>query len=377
MGTWTSIVDGFDAAVQHPRLLLDDYSLPYDHGCSIAAGIIAGTACAICDGSFFPDGSFGGAAWGLFSAVDADDPLLGFNWVPGMPSNQSSFHSELSGIDGVLTSLEIIVFFHDITSGSITLGIDCTGAMNRSKSDYPLRSFQPSFDILQDIRERLEMLPITVHWRGVEGHQDDNIPYHKLDWWGQRNVDMDTRAKEFAQTCRSRNHPYVSPQLLYEKWAYKIDGVKQTSFSIDSIYAQVYGSKLQDYWIRKDDLPPPQTPIMWEEAQIAYRRLPLGLRRFRVKFLSQHCGIGIRLQLRGDRQSSACLLCDEQFEDRDHVFRCKHGAMREKFLEKQVELHVILKKQQTCPDLTEAILRIFGSLGQNHTLTAASFPTAH
>ena len=114
---------------------------------------------------------------------------------------------------------------------------------------------------------------------------------------------------------------------------------------------------------------------MWEEAWIAYRRLPLGLRRFRVKFLSQHCGIGIRLQRRGDRQSSACLLCDEQFEDRDHVFRCKHHGVREKFLDKKFELNLLLKKQQTCPNLTAAILRIFGSLGHNRTLTAASFPS--
>ena len=178
---WTSLGDGFEASVHHPRLLIDDFTLPGDNGHSLAAGIIAGTACAVCDGSFFPEGSFGGAAWGLFSAVAADDPLLGFNWVPGMPSHQSPFRSELSGIDGVLTSLEIIVFFHDITSGTITIGIDCTGAMNWAKSDFPLRSFQPSFDILQDIRERLEMLPITVHWRWVEGHQDDNTPYHKLD----------------------------------------------------------------------------------------------------------------------------------------------------------------------------------------------------
>ena len=42
------------------------------------------------------------------------------------------------------------------------------------------------------------MLPITAHWRWVEGHQDGNTPYHKLDWWGKRNVDMDTHAKELT-----------------------------------------------------------------------------------------------------------------------------------------------------------------------------------
>ena len=188
---------------------------------------------------------------------------------------------------------------------------------------------------------------------------------------------MDAPAKEFAQTCRSQDHPYDSPQLLYEKWAYKIDGVKQTSFSVDSIYAQVYGSKLQEYWIQKDDLPSPQTPILWEEARLAYCRLPLGLRRFRVKFLSQHCGLGIRLQRRGERLSSACLLCPEQFEDRDHVFWCRHGGMREKFLEKKFELNLTLKKEQTCPDLTAAILCIFGNVGQNHPLPTATFPPTH
>ena len=46
-------------------------------------------------------------------------------------------------------------------------------------------------------------------------------------------------------------------------------------------------------------------------------------------------------------------------------------------MDKKLELNLFLRKQQTCPDLTAAILRIFGMVGQNRTLTAASFPLAH
>ena len=51
--------------------------------------------------------------------------------------------------------------------------------------------------------------------------------------------------------------------------------------------------------------------------------------------------------------------------------------MREKFLEKKVELHVTLNKEQTCPDLTAAILRIFGNVGQNCTLPTATFTSTN
>ena len=177
--SWTSIIDGFDATVQHPWLLLDSYTLPGNLGSSIAVGIITGTAWVVCDESFFPDGSFNGAAWKIFSYVDTDDPFGdSIGWLEYHLTSPcfAASYLELIGFLPLLRLLYSITIFP--VDQLITLGIDCMRAMKQSKSDLPLHSLQPSFDILQDIWERLDLLLIiTVHWNWVEGYQDDNVSY--------------------------------------------------------------------------------------------------------------------------------------------------------------------------------------------------------
>ena len=78
--------------------------------------------------------------------------------------------------------LQIITTFFHINTGSVTIGLDCIPAMNRSQSTEPLRPNHPSFDLLQDISNRIKDLPLQLKWRHVESHQDDTIPYNQLDW---------------------------------------------------------------------------------------------------------------------------------------------------------------------------------------------------
>ena len=144
----------------------------------------------------------------------SNEPLLGFNWVPGTQDDQSAYLSELSGIDGFLTMFEVIVFYHGLTCGFLTIGIDCLPAMDRARSTLPLCSDLPNFDLLQDIHYQIWALLIELRWRHVPSHQDWHTSYDKLDWWAQRNIDMDKRAKDFALLCHRQHRPFSSPQLL-------------------------------------------------------------------------------------------------------------------------------------------------------------------
>ena len=100
-------------------------------------------------------------------------PLTAANWSPGTKSDQSAYRSKLTGVDSILSALAILVKHHKITSGEITIALDCDTALKTCPPNKPLNIQQPSFDVLQDIRNRIKMLPIVIKWRWVEGHQKE------------------------------------------------------------------------------------------------------------------------------------------------------------------------------------------------------------
>jgi hypothetical protein len=172
------------------------------------------------------------------AARNDKEPLDGDNWVPGTPTDQSAYRSELAGIAGILSVIAIIIQHYDITNGSITIALDGYSALDQSAAETPLRIGQPDFDILQDIRARLHNLPIKVIWKWVEGHQDKKGKF--MDWWALQNQKVDRNAKAFLKKCKQKKRPHRPVHLLYEKWALYINGVKQSKINKDSLYASLF-----------------------------------------------------------------------------------------------------------------------------------------
>ena len=72
------------------------------------------------------------------------------------------YRSELTGVLGVLTSVDALVHFYGIEAGSITIALDGESALQESESGWPLRIDQNFFDYLQVVRSLLKKLPVTV-----------------------------------------------------------------------------------------------------------------------------------------------------------------------------------------------------------------------
>ena len=138
---------------------------------------------------------------------------------------------------GILVCLSIIVQHFDIETFGITIALDGESALNQSKGNWPLSISQSCFDMLQDIRTRIDLHPIKIKWKYVERHQDDS-KYVALDWWIRMNTKMDTLAKEFLEDCTTMHPPreHKPQQLLSEKWALEICGVKQSSITRDGLH---------------------------------------------------------------------------------------------------------------------------------------------
>ena len=117
--------------------------------------------------------------------------------MTGLGEDQSAYRNELAGIIAVLTIIDVLVRHHDITEGAITIALDGDSALIQSGDDWPLSVDQPSFDYLQVIRSWIKLSPLKFSSRYIKGYQTNLVRYDQLDWWEQRNEDVDQAAKNF------------------------------------------------------------------------------------------------------------------------------------------------------------------------------------
>ena len=88
--------------------------------------------------------------------------LTGANWSSGTKEDQFLYRSELIVVDCILAVLEILVKHYSIKKGAITIALDCESALKTCAKLDSLSIKMKSFNILQDIRKRLDMLTIEV-----------------------------------------------------------------------------------------------------------------------------------------------------------------------------------------------------------------------
>ena len=108
-----------------------------DNGTNVAAASQAGTARAVCDGSFKDEHGTAGFC------IHGDDPMHqveGCNRTPGTRADQSAHRSELGGVVGTLLILKSLCEVHNIQDGAVELGLDCESAIKKITAHYPQKS---------------------------------------------------------------------------------------------------------------------------------------------------------------------------------------------------------------------------------------------
>lgn len=125
--------------------------------------------------------------------------MTGRNWSPGTKEDQTPYRSKLTSVVSILAVIAILVRHYNIKKGAITIAFGCETAFKTCSKLEPLSIQMKCFDILQDIRKRLEILPIVVTWRWVEGHQKEKGK--KMDWWARQNFRVDLAVKAYLKKC--------------------------------------------------------------------------------------------------------------------------------------------------------------------------------
>jgi hypothetical protein len=86
--------------------------------------------------------------------------------------------------------------------------------------------------------------------------------------------------------------------------------------------------------------------------------MPFVSRRIDAKVLTNACGFALTLQKRRHQDSSACPLCKQPGEDRDHLLTCTHKRAEKQFDESIKPQQELLKDYKTEETIAVAIVVI-------------------
>jgi len=94
--------------------------------------------------------------------------------TPGSTEDQSSFCSELTGLYGVLCTLEAL----QLGENQVQCRIACDGklVLDHITSGHPVLPTEPHADLLQAVKSKVCQLGFRFNWCHVKGHQDGHTP---------------------------------------------------------------------------------------------------------------------------------------------------------------------------------------------------------
>jgi hypothetical protein len=168
--------------------------------------------------------------------------------MPGDPTDQSPFRSELGGVVGILTTLHSLCTLHNISSGKVTIGLDCESAIHSIASDQLTKAKNKDFDMIHEAKTLLRTLPIAISFHWIKGHQDKDSN-SCLDWWARQNIRMDQKAKRFWR--KHANNPRPAQILSSAVITIAIGNHSLTHIPKNTAYKQINTKPIQENWKKK------------------------------------------------------------------------------------------------------------------------------
>ena len=324
-----------------------------DDGHNLASAIQDGTATAISDGSY-KDGY--GSSCSVLRGHNRTR-IITINSVPGPTDSQSAYRSELAGISGSLLVLRAICTKYNISSGSITIGLDGKSAIESTRQDTPLNPCQPDHDLLRDIRYKISQLPISIKWLWIPGHQDDHTSFSQLPPTSQDNIIANDIAKAYCAQLIQRQQPTHNPRFPNEGWTLFLGQHKQTRLNKHKVYEFLTNSDAMNYWTQKLHYPAELTStIQWDDLGSALHSLNPSMQRHAVKHPTGHFGCGKQLLLWDHQEHDDCPFCQLQ-EDPKHILRCADPWPTAIWTQSIEKLRLKLQAMNTDPQITSSVLQ--------------------
>jgi hypothetical protein len=183
----------------------------------------------------------------------------------------------------------------------------------------------------------------------VKGHQDKNIPKHKLlSWQAKLNI----KADKLASFALTNAHLDGGSMEVSHNPVRLMDGDEiVTAHEVEMLRWRWREFELQTYYAQKYHLRINKLPtINWAALQLARKQIPSHLIPFSVKLMIQWLPVGTRMAKYGN-EITMCHFCNDE-EDFNHVFCCKGKVTQHTAL--KMELTTKLRQLDTKPEIQMA-----------------------
>jgi len=200
-----------------------------NNGQAAANAIHLGTAHGVCNSSYMrseasPD--FATAAWLL-----EDSCLLHLNlyWgithISSRPSGINAYHVKLQGLYAlVLLAIKGLCSFHSITTRSVTVGCNNLGTLHQAQQTQELT---PCSSVHADLicaihRIHCSLPSVTIHFKHVKGHQDDQASASSLPCLAQLTILANQLAKCSLLRLLQHHQCWVG-MLIGDAWSLQVN----------------------------------------------------------------------------------------------------------------------------------------------------------
>ena len=326
---------------------------------NLVSDIRQGTAIGVSDGSYKED--FGTAAWQVEGAMtsQADKTAIrGQLVVPGDPRDQSAYRSELSGLYGIVTMVNLLCTHYDISKGKVTIACDGDSALWMAIDSHgPVGPDVQQFDMIAAIRAQVAKSKVEWVSRQVQGHQDKN-PYNVLDRFETLNCEMDASAKEHWEEKVTTAYSF---EIHGSPGSISINGRAFHTKVRQALYDHIHGKKLLRFWDERKRFGDPAmgggtSQVDWDVVKRTNKLLPSARQHWLVKQVARVSATGQNMARRKERTSDKCPRCKELTEDNTHVLLCQHSTAQ-KVWDTQLELlQEVMDRHDTAFSVSEAII---------------------
>jgi len=140
---------------------------------------------------------------------------------------------------------------------------------------------------------------------------------------------MDLMAKEILRRHISQNLPNTVGSFRYGFPRVLLSQVPTHSCLASNILTYCTTTPLIQYWLKKMNLDDEhQHTVNWDTFGGAITSCSPAREKFVVKWISQHCALGVTMRKRKARHSNRCPRCNEFIEDSIHCIRCPDREAR-------------------------------------------------
>ena len=325
----------------------------------IVKAITSNKAKMCCDGSVQNErGSF---AYGL-AGVGSDLLFLQHAPIHG-DTDITSTKAELMGVLACIKYLHYIQQKYKLYKRhNIIISADNVEAIFASKKS--LHSISNTFvaesEIIFEIQYWVKVLPFSLKFIHVRGHQDKKTDVAYLSPLAKLNIKMDEHAKKYFST--PENTPrwkLITPFLIHSNISFR-SKYTRISNNYNSNVLQLYTGSRAEVQLKKKLRLPDETMerVDWNNIRMFFRNKK-GYDRYKlVKCVHRQWPVMKRSHEWNESRSPNCPLCETKIESCDHVLQCPSNETRNLVKEELKEIHAKLVELQTRPILIKHILRI-------------------